>query len=280
MLIKLSADGIKHISFIGGEPFIKDYILEAGLFAKKLAVKTSAVTNGTVFCGSLAEDCVRFEAFDELIFSIDGYRKNHDILRGEGVYDIVERNIKNLCEIKRRYNRKKPSIMIYMTLSRYNFKDFDKDVMKLMKLNPSLLRIQLASSLSKDVINKTNQMLGGVFVNHHSYSVDVSLHCDEIPLIRDKVRRLKMIHGGRIKAEKILEGSNPLCQFLFKSAVITPSGRILPCPMLVNFDIGNIKKTSLKDAFIENEKRIRKIEHFSFTAPDICRQCCVEKIMS
>ncbi len=279
LILKLYNEGVRRISFIGGEPFMKDYIFESALFASRLGIKTSAVSNGTLFCGDIAELCVRWQAFDEIIFSVDGYKERHDLIRGSGVYDVVEKNIKSLTELKKKYGKRKPSVMIYMTLSKYNFRDFDKDVRSLMRLNPSSLRLQLASSVTNNIVEKTNQMLGGIFITNHSYSVDVSVPYSEIPIIKDKIKKLKEIHSGRIKAEKILEGSNNSCQFLFKSAVITPSGRILPCPMLVNFDIGNIKEISFRDAFAKNEDMLKKIMDFSSKSLPVCSQCCVEKVI-
>ncbi len=279
LIVKLYNEGIKRISFIGGEPFMKDYIFESALFASRLGIKTSAVSNGTLFCGDIAELCVRWDAFDDIIFSVDGYKENHDLIRGSGVYETVEKNIRSLTELKKKYKKKTPSVMIYMTISKYNSKSFDKDVKSLMRLNPSSLRLQLASSVSNDIVEKTNQMLGGIFMTTHSYSLDVSVDYDEIVVIKDKIKKLKEIYGGKIKAEKILEGSNNSCKFLFKSAVITPSGKILPCPMLVNFDIGNIKHISLKDAFAKNEDILKRIMDFSSKSLPICGQCCVEKVI-
>lgn len=279
IIIRVVKDGVKRISFIGGEPFLKPYIPEVARYAKLNGVITSVVTNGTLLSKELCNVIVNDEIFSEIIFSVDGYGKNHDQIRGEGVYEKVENTIKILYEIKKIKNKKKPSVMIYFTLSKHNLFSFESDIKKIIKLNPDSIRIQLASCVSEDIIQKTNRLIGKDFAGYHSYSKDVCLSQSDIDYVREKLSELKKIHGGRIKLEKVLEGKNESCSFLFKSAVITPSGRILPCPMLVKFDIGNIFDISLKRAFEENAVIINFIERLSRTSLEICRQCCVEKVI-
>lgn len=276
---RLACDGVKRISFIGGEPFIHDYFMDAVRLAKKAGFLLSTVTNGSLLNNDIIDEIVANDLFESIIFSLDGYGRNHDVIRGKDIYERVERNILYLNSAKRRLKRKLPSVLFYFTVSSYNFSYIEKDIPKLLKLNPSKIRIQLASYLSPEVVEQTNRILSEDIISSHSYSVDVGIDDKVISETKKAVENLRKKHGGRIVAEKILTGANTTCEFIFKSAVITPSGNILPCPMATGFVIGNIYETSLKEAFEKNYERILKLKEHSKKGLPLCKQCCVEKVI-
>lgn len=274
----LRKDNIERISFIGGEPFLKDYFIDIVLYTKGLGFKTSVVTNGTLLSKNMIEKIVNSEAFDDMIFSIDGYDALCDYIRGKGTYDRVSKNILLIGMLKKEMKKKKPRILIYLTVSKYNWKEMKKSVDDIIKLNPSKIRLQLASYVSEKLIEKANRLFMKEVIKAHSYSCDVSLSYDEVRYVRECLKELKKIHGGRIVTEKVLDGGNGECRFIFKDCVITPSGRILPCPMMNNFDIGNIYEISLKEAYERNYESLLMLVELSKNGFDICRQCCVEKV--
>lgn len=277
---KLSFDNIERISFIGGEPFLKDYFLDAASYAKNMGFKVSVVTNGTLLNQSLVKKIVEYKIFDVIIFSVDGYGSNNDLIRGKGVYSNFEENLKSLFFEKKRTNSKKPNVMFYFTVSKYNFNFVEDDLEKLIKLNPSKIRVQLASSIDSRLIEETNKILEGIFLKHHSYNVDVGIEDIELLKLKNIVKKLKEKHKGRIVCEKIIDSSNTKCHFLFKDVVITPSGNILPCPMMTNFIIGNINSISISEAYRINYERISEIKNMAETGKiPICERCCVEKII-
>lgn len=276
---RLFNDGVKRISFIGGEPFLKSYFLDMVRLAKRSGFLISTVTNGSLLNEDIIFDIVNNGLFEDIIFSLDGYNKNHDIIRGEGVYKTVEKNILYLNSLKRRFNKRFPSVMIYFTVSSYNFKNIEEDVSMLIKLNPSKIRLQLASYVSKDIRDKTNKILNQDFVTYHSYSVDTGVDNDVIDEVKIAVKNLKKKHGGRIVSERIIDSENKSCDVLFKTTVITPSGNILPCPMMCGFIIGNINEISLRDAFNINYEKILMLKKYSENGLPICSQCCVEKVI-
>lgn len=277
---KLSLDNIERISFIGGEPFLKDYFIDAAYYAKRMGFKVSVVTNGTLLNQSLVKRIVEYEIFDVIIFSVDGYGSNNDLIRGKGVYRNFEENLRSLLLEKKRVNSRKPTIMIYFTVSKYNFNFVDSDLEKLIKLNPSKIRVQLASSINSNLIEETNKILKGVFLKHHSYSVDVDISDTELIKLKNIIKKLKEKHKGRIVCEKVIDSFNSKCHFLFKDVVITPSGNILPCPMMTGFIIGNINSISIGEAYKINYEKISEIKSIAESGKlPICQRCCVEKII-
>ncbi|MCX7905671.1 MAG: radical SAM protein [Elusimicrobiales bacterium] len=277
---RLRKDNVTRITFIGGEPFLYKDFLKLVFKVNDMGFLTSVVTNGTLLTENLIFEIIKNNLFDKIIFSIDGYADIHDRIRGEkGVYGRVENNIKFLNHLKRKYNKKKPELLIYLTVSSYNIDKLDLSVSKIISLNPSKIRLQLASFVNNSLIEQTNNFLGGEFISMHSYFSEIK---DKIDLekLKNIFLNLKKIHGGRIVGEKILEDLNTNCSFLFKNAIITPSGKILPCPMLNNFSIGNLKERSLREVFLENIDVISKIKNFCEDGKlPICRQCCVEKVI-
>ncbi|MCX7642126.1 MAG: radical SAM protein [Elusimicrobiales bacterium] len=277
---KLKKDNVTRITFIGGEPFLYEGFLKLVFEIKKMGFLLSVVTNGSILNEDLISEIVRNNLFDNIIFSIDGHADIHDKIRGKkSVYDKVENNVKFLSQLKRKYCKKKPNFMIYLTISPYNINELSLSVSKIINLNPSKIRLQLASFIDSNLIEHTNNLLGGKFIGMHSYFSEIKNNIN-IEKVKDIFLNLKKIHGGRISGEKILEDSNISCNFLFKSAVITPSARILPCPMMSNFSIGDLKKISFKEAFIQNTEVISKIKKLCEDGHLlICKQCCVEKVI-
>lgn len=95
--------GIRSMLFMGGEPMIRrDLVLEA----MQLFEKSSIVTNGTYGIPSVPGHLVTV--------SLDGPRELSDSIRGEGVFDRVER------AIRARDPEDGTTVMLQMTVTRSN----------------------------------------------------------------------------------------------------------------------------------------------------------------
>ncbi|HIC92105.1 MAG TPA: radical SAM protein [Syntrophaceae bacterium] len=108
----LRSKGLRAAILYGGEPTLRPEVYRA---ATKIFDATLIFTNGTNGLPELNNG--------QWILSLDGTKDVNDLIRGEGVYDRV---IKNLCEAPR------PPI-VHMTISRLNQERIDDFVKEMMK---------------------------------------------------------------------------------------------------------------------------------------------------
>jgi radical SAM protein with 4Fe4S-binding SPASM domain len=277
----LSHSGVKNITYIGGEPFLKDYIFDTASDAKRYGLITSVVTNGTLLDDKKINRIMNEDLFENIIFSIDGDKKTHNEIRGvDNAYQLAYQNAKRISYIKARLKRRRPKILIYITVSKLNYKFVKKAIKEITKINPNRIRIQLASSITDDIIKQTNDELSLNAIRTHSYINNISLSESEIRYLRDKIREIKNEFSVKIETEKIIMEKNDLCHFINKDMVITPSGKILICPMLNEINIGNIYNDELEKMYADNNDKINRILQMANSHKlDICSECCVEKIL-
>jgi len=273
---KLSDFGVKRITYIGGEPFLKDYLIETAKNSRKYNLIPSVVTNGTLLDDYKIKEIIENQIFENIIFSIDGPPKIHNEIRGKEIFEKVYNNIKKLSVLKIKNKLKKPKIMIYITIWQKNFETIEKTLNLIKSLNLNKIRIQLASNITEKIINETNKIIPNSIITHSYIN---SIETDEaFKFIKEKHALLTQKYRN-LEFEKIFYTQNSSCHFISDDLIITPKGNILICPMLNNFSIGNIYKDDLKEIYCENIKEISEIKLLSEAQKlPICLECCVEKI--
>ena len=116
ILDNVSEAGTVAIQFAGGEPLLREDLVEIISYAVKKNIYTALNTNGTL----IREDIVRKLALvglSQVKVSIDGLRENHDWNRGKGVFDKAV----DALNLFRDY--KIPAVYLIMTLSSVNYGD-------------------------------------------------------------------------------------------------------------------------------------------------------------
>ncbi|GAB4032443.1 MAG: hypothetical protein Fur0012_10980 [Elusimicrobiota bacterium] len=275
--------GIKRISYIGGEPFLEKNIFSRAENAISLGLYVSAVTNGSVLETSELEKISERGLFYALVFSIDGPQNIHDFIRGrKGAFAAAMHSLKTLQKIKSREKARFPKIYIYCTVSSLNYKYLEQVHRIALSVNANLLRFQLASCLSREILDDTNRALGFEAVKTHSYINSNRLGPEEINLAAKSLRRIRSLRFSmKIEAEPALEGlKNKSCRFIGKDMVITPSGKVLLCPMLNAWHAGDIRKNKIKEILEKLADMAKKIKDMAESGKlPVCRECCVEKII-
>lgn len=118
-LIELNLDEYEKISrsmsffasalFCGGEPFLREDLAQiVNIFRNNNNVQwISATTNGTMperIIPQLEEICLQDRNKSFVInFSLDGFKEQHDIIRGRGVYDKCIATIKEANKLREKY---------------------------------------------------------------------------------------------------------------------------------------------------------------------------------
>lgn len=285
----LSQSGIKHITYLGGEPFIRKDLLILATDAKNYGLQVNVVTNGTFINQSMAKEIINEKLFNTIIFSIDGPTSIHDNIRGiTGTYEKVEDTVVYMQKLKKLEKLKKPKIFLYITLSRLNYNYIESMPSIAQKLDINAIRFQLISCLNNTIIKETNALFNQPVIKNHSYAIGSHLKIPEekIPLVVEQLTRVeKHLNkiGKTVQVEEYLRNKKgaQTCKFLGNDFVISAYGDISPCPMLPEYILGNVIETPINKILCDSsiDTKVREIfELCNSKKLPVCRECCIEKI--
>ena len=271
----LSALGLRHIVYSGGEPLLrKDFPEICRMFAQ-YNVKQTLLTNGLLLSKRFAE----FQQFlNEIIVSIDGATAEvHNTIRGVESFDII---LEGIREIVRPNHR--PKISIRTVLQKPNFRALP-EMIELAK-SSGVDRISfLAVDVSSPAFGRTKLDLveskETIVLSDEECVEFLELVNDVIVKYRDDFNRgfiseapAKMFHI--VQYFEALIGKVPYprnyCNAPNVSAVIRANGDLLPCFFLPPF--GNIKDMGV-DKQLNNEiiRKIRQdVKNYSLQQ---CKTC-------
>lgn len=124
------AQGSRFVDFEGGEPTLwqdGEYRLNDLIYlAKKIGFfSTTVTTNGQKEFGHLNADSIWV--------SVDGYKKYHDIIRGEGTFEKLHENIRKSGH---------PAVSINMAINKFNYRSVP-DVIRYATANPAICSVSL-----------------------------------------------------------------------------------------------------------------------------------------
>lgn len=116
---------VDNISLHGfGEPFTDKDFTKKLSYAKKMGFKNIGTsTNGSLLNKNIIEQLVKLE-LDEINFSLDAYsREVYKELRRGLPYDLVMKNIEELVQIREKYGKNKPKIIVDFIETEQNKKE-------------------------------------------------------------------------------------------------------------------------------------------------------------
>jgi MoaA/NifB/PqqE/SkfB family radical SAM enzyme len=96
-----AARGVKLVLFVGGEPALRQDVL---FLARRYFLGIGVISNGTIQIDP------RFK--HRIVVSVDGARETNDRLRGDGVFDLIEKNY-----------RGDQRVVLNCVLSKYNYRE-------------------------------------------------------------------------------------------------------------------------------------------------------------
>jgi len=249
LLDKASEAGIVYYTIVGGEPLIRDDLLEILKYAKQLKLTTSVITNG-FYLKKKCNDIIPF--IDVLEVSLDSNDELHDKMRGvDGLLNRAIQGIK-LCK------NSKTKIIINCVLSKANYK-------KIFDL------IELSKKLDVYISIQPIDLVEG-------YNDNLILEKKVIQKIYSEIIRYKK-SGYKISNSysylKLLSQNNKyICHAPKSLIVVKPNGDITSC---LNYEYyydswGNIKDKKLKEIF--NSKSFKnfckKVEKCN-----VCNGACI-----
>ena len=101
---RLASAGVRRLDVTGGEPFIRQDIMELLRYAVDLGLETVVTTNGYFITESIAQELASLDIFTQV--SIDGPRAVMDRVRGRGAYDaaVAALQVLNRAGVQTRLN--------------------------------------------------------------------------------------------------------------------------------------------------------------------------------
>ncbi len=240
----LAKNGVNRIHFLGGEPFMRPDMLDIVSFASTLGIVCSINTNGTL----ITEEIIP-KLFDSHVYlltvSLDGASKEtNDAIRGDGVFDVVCKNIKAIDKA-RKERKQYLRIITSPVITKVNFHEAKQLCL-------------LAQELGLDsIILTTLRKKGRAKENIHDLGLTLSEELDvaeEIAkLIASGVKQhIQLGIGSPLTTEYLNKkyGINlPIspggCNSLRMKGFIQPDGALFPCQELTSHFILNQKTKTI-----------------------------------
>ncbi len=241
--------GYPSLSITGGEPFVRsDFMkfLEIITTTARNDFVISILTNGTLLSRSICNNLKNF-GIDYVQVSIDGDEKTHDLIRGKGTYKKAIKGIEYLVNEGVR-------VSISFTAHKSNYKSFPKVIENMKKLGANFIWSNRAIPFdkNKDIISLSNE--------------ETKEYCNIINEQRQKYIKLgnyiDFEIGNPCALQQIYTDSeNEIysCHAGIDILILLENGDVLPCRRMP-VKIGNIRETSLKDIYLNNEfmKQLRR----------------------
>lgn len=246
---------VDHISFTGGEPFLRKDIFDLLDEAKNLGIYVTIVTNGLTMNEERVKKLSKLGVF--VYLSVDGIKETHEKVRGENSWKFIEKSV----NLFRKFDVEFATVT---ALNKQNYVEV-KDLLKFSANSGASYHcfipiMPFGKASWFDVLSK-EQLLGFFKILENSLAeVDVTVDLWCMPF-----------------AERFIDSPNVyvnVCRGM--SAIdINVDGGILLCDVL-DIALTNIKGRSLKEVWVEyeNHELIKNILNPKLKKP--CNRCPVK----
>ncbi len=243
----------------GGEPFLRQDLLEILEYANKKGLKTGIASNGFLINKNLATK-IKASKIYSMQISLDGLNDTHNKIRNNHKsFTNTIQAIKNLQEINL------PVLQVATTITKSNLNELNTLFTFLKELNIKMWRISIVMpigrALNKNLLldrNEMNYLLTFVKKNNHK---GIKIHIAENLTFLDK-------YEEKVRQEPLL------CPVGITACCIGVTGNIRGCPEQPDsskYIEGNIKKESILEIWQNGFKRYRLKSILS--ADKRCSQC-------
>ena len=246
----LKKSGVSQLTFTGGEPTIRDDLVELVDYSKWFVTRLN--TNGVLLSQRLCRDL--YEAsLDSVQVTLYSDNKNiHNILVGKDNFDATIEGIKNAVAAGL-------NVSINTPLTTLN-----EDYVGLLKLGKSLgIRYFTCSGIIKNgnalesdrnlSYEKMHEILK--LATNYCYKNNLEIDFTSPGVLSDV--DLKNLHL-----------TIPSCGACLSNMAIAPNGDVLPCQSYLNMSLGNLKEQSFESIF--NSKDCKKIRKRSSLDEHVC----------
>lgn len=251
ILKQLAENNVLHISFSGGEPFLRKDLLDLIKLANNLGMRTSVDTNGWFINREIAKGICQ-SGLDTIYISLDGANANvHDYIRG--IRGSFERVLKAIELIRLERNSKTPKIFTNITINKTNVRNLAKTVDLSGEKGVDGVTMSIVQDFEKYRPDKE-------MVLNSEYLSELKLQMD---LLKKNYRYL-LPHMDGYFEEFETYIKNPVelykyrCVAAYATALIHPNGDVFPCPVAFE-KMGNIVRNSFAQIWYSgNSNLLRK----------------------
>lgn len=273
---ELGRCAVMDITFGGGEPFIRDDILDLIDAAVKNRMRFSILSNGSLITPEMAKHIAKTGRCNYVQVSIDGSRPEvHDRIRGTGSFEGAIRGIKILQAAG-------VPVTSRVTIHRYNLDDLE-----------NIARF-LINKIGMDFISTNSACYLGLARRNEE---EVSLTAAEQTIAMEQILDLAKIYQNSITATagplsqgKIfnemeharlsgltLPGRGYLtgCGCMWSKMAVRPDGMMVPCGMLAHIELGRINEVSLTEVWQSHPEFTRLRQRYTIPLSNFerCREC-------
>ena len=248
----LSENKINPIAISGGEPLLHPNILTILKFSTLFETQTQLITNGVLlnkYC-----DYINNAPNIMLQLSIDGYGKTHDLLRGNGVFEIVNANLNEL--------NNNVNLSMKCTINSFNISQIETIIQYAIDKGAHTIAFSTLCNQGRSV----------EFQEIHVSANQLKKTIDNISELSEKYKDYI-----EVKNMKINYSHCPFCSSgqIDVSPRIDPLGNVYLCSMFTNpmFKIGNIYDDDLI-SILKSERCINMVSFMrSFRNILDCSNC-------
>lgn len=228
----------------GGEPLIREDIVEIMEFLNKRGLLTQINTNGTLLTEKLLQKLIKAKV-SYIQLSIDGDRVTHDSIRGDGTYEQVMRAAELIS--KHKHDVK---LLICCTISTLNINSVSKlleDMIKVRGIVP--FSFGLKRFIPKNRLAKTSSLgKAGLKQFLKLYAELKERYKDILEIKTDTPQRNVLIRDKAISYLK-KSGLECLgCSACFDGPTIRPNASVSPCPTM-DIEIGNLLEHDILEVY-------------------------------
>jgi MoaA/NifB/PqqE/SkfB family radical SAM enzyme len=233
----LAANGVRHVSFSGGEMFLQKTAYDLIAHAKARGMKVGGNSNAFLISEKVAAK-IAAAGLDFLYISLDGDNATtHDYIRGvPGAFDRVFVGVANV-------KRANPAIKIFFntTINRHNVGQLVGVAKLAEKAGVDGITIEMTNTFDK-----------------YAPEEDLTLTDDQLPLLRAQIKDLFAHHADLLphqmgyfdEFETYLSNRDELykyrCVAGYTSAQIHPNGDLYACPVAFE-KLGNLTEQTFAD---------------------------------
>jgi len=233
--------GTIYCSISGGEPLLRNDIIELGEYIKKNKMINALNTNGTLINETNAEQILK--TFRRVAVSLDGFEKTHNLIRRRKyAFQETWKGIKILKKIKEKKGLS-AEVGVYFVINKLNYKE-------LLPLLHFLKRKRVADFINIQPVNFIKELYPPP---------------SEIRKIISEVKKIKEKYPSFIKDSfefldlipRFFEGERFPCHAGELYFILEPNGNVLPCSYFFE-PLGNVREESLSRILSSKKAKVFK----------------------
>ena len=255
------SNGLLELQLTGGEPLLRNDLLDIILYARKKGLKVLVSTNGTLITEEFSKQLSNTGAFIEV--SLDGSCEFvHDSIRGKGSFNKTITGIKML----KNYNNK---VMLETVIQKGNYEDLENICALSYELGAyrhlfhslriSKPEIKLLQLGREEMIDAQRR----IFRLREKY--DMQIQPPYLPVDKYFEQQGKQLFDNKVFG----------CGALKFKCGVTADGDMYPCLLfsgIDDFKIGNVLNDNVKNMW-NSTLALKIYDSFNGHSPDDCKKC-------